>query len=224
MASKRVCLAYSGDLLGTSLARPVFARAQVKVAKQYNCTILSHGYNLAHCSYEAGILEQSELTPPENMWTRSVDTMKAPDEPAKFTVHFEKGVPVKLEIGDKIVTGSLQIFKALNEIGRVHGELDQTWILRIWLTYSKASVVLISLSRGSSPHEELVGFWRGTATSFHPHSIEFSQRQVDSKVNMMAYKGNAYVLGRSSETSNLYSETESSIDTIEGFSSLMSDD
>jgi argininosuccinate synthase len=30
-------------LLGTSLARPVIARAHVRVAKQYNCSILSHG-------------------------------------------------------------------------------------------------------------------------------------------------------------------------------------
>lgn len=30
-------------LLGTSLARPVIARAQVKAAKKYNCTVLSHG-------------------------------------------------------------------------------------------------------------------------------------------------------------------------------------
>lgn len=30
-------------LLGTSLARPVIARAMIKVAKEYNCTILSHG-------------------------------------------------------------------------------------------------------------------------------------------------------------------------------------
>ncbi|EYB34534.1 hypothetical protein FG05_30003 [Fusarium graminearum] len=30
-------------LLGTSLARPVIARAMVKVAKEHNCTILSHG-------------------------------------------------------------------------------------------------------------------------------------------------------------------------------------
>ncbi|KAK9443475.1 Argininosuccinate synthase [Metarhizium brunneum] len=77
--------------------------------------------NLAHCSYDAGILEQPELTPLENMWTRTVDPMKAPDEPAKFTIHFEKGIPVKVEIGDKVVTGSLEISKALNEIGRVHG-------------------------------------------------------------------------------------------------------
>jgi argininosuccinate synthase len=30
-------------LLGTSLARPVIARAQVRVAQQYNCEYLSHG-------------------------------------------------------------------------------------------------------------------------------------------------------------------------------------
>ena len=30
-------------LLGTSLARPVIARAQVQVAEQFNCQFLSHG-------------------------------------------------------------------------------------------------------------------------------------------------------------------------------------
>lgn len=53
---------------------------------------------------------------------------------------------------------------------------------------------------------------------FLENSIIFSQKGVNGKVNMMAYKGNAYVLGRSSETSNLYSETEASMDTLEGFS------
>jgi argininosuccinate synthase len=47
------------------------------------------------------------------------------------------------------------------------------------------------------------------------NAIEFSQRQVDGKVKMMAYKGCAYVVGRSSETSNLYSEEESSMDTLD---------
>lgn len=68
--------------------------------------------------------------------TICIDPRKAPDEPTKFTVHFEKGIPVKLDIGDKAVTGSLEIFKALNEIGREHGELAQAWILRLWLTCS----------------------------------------------------------------------------------------
>ncbi|KAJ8129225.1 hypothetical protein O1611_g4402 [Lasiodiplodia mahajangana] len=37
-------------LLGTSLARPVIARAMMKVAKQYNCEFLSHG-----CQIRAGM-------------------------------------------------------------------------------------------------------------------------------------------------------------------------
>lgn len=69
----------------------------------------------------------------------------------------------------------------------------------------------------------LLGMYFSPEREFLQNSIEFSQRQVDGKVNMMAYKGNAYVTGRSSESSNLYSETESSMDTLEGFSPMVSD-
>lgn len=48
--------------------------------------------------------------------------MDAPDKPTPFTVHFEQGVPVKLEVDGKVITGSLEIFKAANEIGRANGE------------------------------------------------------------------------------------------------------
>lgn len=37
---------------------------------------------------------------------------------------------------------------------------------------------------------------------------------------MRVYKGNAYVLGRSSDASNLYSEQDASVDSLEGFSPL----
>ncbi|KAJ4196537.1 hypothetical protein NW755_001321 [Fusarium falciforme] len=178
---------YEGQyLLGTSLARPVLARAMVQVAKDNNCTILSHGCtgkgndqvrfelawkacdpkmkilapwripaffnrfqgradllkfakeqnipvsstpkapwsmddNIIHCSYEAGILEQTDMEPPKEMWKRTVDPLDAPDKPTRFTVHFAKGVPVKLEVGSKAVTGSLEIFKEANELGRANG-------------------------------------------------------------------------------------------------------
>lgn len=48
--------------------------------------------------------------------------MNTPDKPTPFTVHFEQGVPVKLEVGDKVVTGSLEILKEANEIGRINRE------------------------------------------------------------------------------------------------------
>ncbi|KID85171.1 arginosuccinate synthetase [Metarhizium guizhouense ARSEF 977] len=203
--------------------------------------------NLAHCSYEAGILEQPELTPPENMWTRTVDPMKAPDEPAKFTIHFEKGIPVKVEIGDKVVTGSLEIFKALNEIGRVHGvgriDIVESRFIGLksrgcydtpGLTIARLAHIdlegLVMDSKVRSLRDRFVtyewsqclynGMYFSPEREFLQHSLEFSQRQVDGKVHMMAFKGNAYVVGRSSETSNLYSETESSMDTLEGFSPM----
>jgi argininosuccinate synthase len=47
--------------------------------------------------------------------------MDAPDQPTDFFIHFEAGVPVKVEISGKTVTGSLAIFKLLNKIGHDNG-------------------------------------------------------------------------------------------------------
>ncbi|KAI0545244.1 hypothetical protein F4679DRAFT_561735, partial [Xylaria curta] len=50
---------------------------------------------------------------------------------------------------------------------------------------------------------------------FVEHAIKLSRRQVDGKVDLVAYKGCAYVDGRSSETSNVYSEDENLMDTLD---------
>ncbi|KAI9901425.1 hypothetical protein N3K66_003242 [Trichothecium roseum] len=293
-------------LLGTSLARPVIARAMVKVAKEHNCTVLSHGCtgkgndqvrfelawkacdptlkvlapwrlpefynrfagradllkfaaeqnipvsstpkapwsmddNIIHCSYEAGILEQTELEPPKDMWKRTVDPMDAPDKPTPFTVHFEQGVPVKLEVDGNVITGSLEIFKAANEIGRANGigrvdivesrfiglksrgcyDTPGLSILRQahldlegLVMDSKVRVIRDRLSQDWSA-AIYNGMYFSPEREFVEHSIKFSQRQVEGKVSLVAYKGSAYVVGRSSETSNLYSEDESSMDTLD---------
>lgn len=130
-------------LLGTSLARPVIARAQIDVAREEGCFAVSHGCtgkgndqvrfelafyalkpdvkviapwrdpefikrfvgrkdlleyaaskgipvaqtkakpwstdeNLAHISFEAGILEDPDTTPPKDMWKLTVDPTDAP--------------------------------------------------------------------------------------------------------------------------------------------------
>lgn len=52
---------------------------------------------------------------------------------------------------------------------------------------------------------------------FVENSILHSQQHVNGQVRMMVYKGNAYVVGRSSETSNLYSEDDASMDSLETF-------
>ncbi|KAK4137190.1 argininosuccinate synthase [Trichocladium antarcticum] len=294
-------------LLGTSLARPVIARAQVRAAHKYNCKILSHGCtgkgvrfelawkacdpsltviapwrmpsffnrfqgrqdllkfasennipvsstpkapwsqddNLAHCSYESGILEKPDLPAPKNVWTRTVDPLDAPDVPTKFSVTFREGIPVKLEVeGGKTVTGSLEIFKALNEIAGSNGVgrvdiVESRFIgLKSRGCYDSPALTVLRLA-----HVDIEGMtvdskvksimaWIGNEWSqclyngmyFSPerelleNSIVFSQKQVHGKVDMMVYKGAAHVLARSAPESNLYSEEQASMDTLEGFS------
>ncbi|KAJ8108817.1 hypothetical protein ONZ43_g6312 [Nemania bipapillata] len=300
-------------LLGTSLARPVTARAMVKVAQENNCTILSHGCtgkgneyawryfyqvrfelawkacdptlkvlapwrmpefynrfagradllafakeqnipvsstpkapwsmdeNIIHTSYEAGILEKTEKKPPKDMWKRTVDPMAAPDKPTPFTVYFTEGVPVKLEVEGKVVTGSLEIFKEANEIGRVNGIgrvdiVESRFIgLKSRGCYDTPGLTILRQAhldleglvmdskvraiRDRLSHDWSTAIYNGMyftpEREFVEHAIKFSQRQVDGKVNLVAYKGCVYVVGRSSETSNLYSEDESSMDTLD---------
>ncbi|KAB5578435.1 argininosuccinate synthase [Coniochaeta sp. 2T2.1] len=294
-------------LLGTSLARPVIARAQVNAAHKYNCKILSHGCtgkgvrfelawkacdpsltvvapwrmpeffnrfagrqdllkfaaennipvsstpkapwsqddNLAHCSYESGILEKPDLPAPKDVWTRTVDPLDAPDVPTKFSVTFKEGIPVKLEVeGGETVTGSLELFKALNEIagrngvGRVDIVESRFIGLKSRGCYDSPALTVLRLA-----HIDIEGMtvdskvrqimnWIGNEWSqclyngmyFSPerelleNSIIFSQKHVAGKVDMMVYKGAAHVLARSAPESNLYSEEQASMDTLEGFS------
>lgn len=80
--------------------------------------------SLAHCSYEAGILEDADHSPPDDMWKLTDDPRNAPDAPEDFTLIFEKGIPVAYvdPKSGKKVTDSLELFVALNELGRKHGK------------------------------------------------------------------------------------------------------
>ncbi|KAH6603671.1 hypothetical protein Trco_008446 [Trichoderma cornu-damae] len=283
-------------LLGTSLARPVLARALVRVAHKYNCKILSHGCtgkgslsiiapwrmpsffnrfhrgrqdllkfasennipvsstpkapwsqddNLAHCSSESGILEKPDMPAPKDVWIKSVDPLDAPDVPTKFSVTFREGIPVKLEVeGGETVTGSLELFKALNEIagrngvGRVDIVESRFIGLKSRGCYDSPALTVLRLAHidieGMTVDSKVKSImsWIGNEWSqclyngmyFSPerelleNSIIFSQKHVHGTVNMMVYKGAAHVLSRSAPESNLYSEQQASMDTLEGFS------
>jgi argininosuccinate synthase len=67
-------------------------------------------------------LEDPDTTPPKDMWKLTVDPLDAPNEPEDFVLHFEKGIPTKLEHGKgKTVTDSVELFLAMNAIARRHG-------------------------------------------------------------------------------------------------------
>lgn len=78
--------------------------------------------NLAHCSYEAGILEDPNTTAPNELWKLTTSPMDAPDQPEDVTLEFKLGVPVKItspSIGTE--TEPLKLFLAANALGSKHG-------------------------------------------------------------------------------------------------------
>lgn len=77
--------------------------------------------NLAHCSYEAGALEDPSLSPPDDMWTLTDDPRDAPNDPVDLQIVFKKGLPIVLRVAGKEYTDSLELFYKLNEIGKKAG-------------------------------------------------------------------------------------------------------
>ncbi|ORZ31917.1 argininosuccinate synthase [Catenaria anguillulae PL171] len=85
--------------------------------------------NLYHISYEAGILEDPDVTPPEDMWKLTVDPSKAPAAGESIAIDFVDGIPVHVENttdgthvpADKSKADPLGLFLYLNTLGRRNG-------------------------------------------------------------------------------------------------------
>ena len=201
--------------------------------------------NLAHCSYEAGILEDPNITPPKDMWKLTVDPLDAPDTPEDFVVHFEKGLPVKLETQGKTITEPLALFLEANSIARRNGvgridivESRYTGSLKSRGCYESPGLTLLrnmhidleglTLDREvRALRDQFVTFNFGkilyNGGYFTPEreylsaTLAASQKTVNGFVRGRCYKGSVFALGRKSETENLYDENESSMDILGGF-------
>lgn len=297
-------------LLGTSLARPVIARAQIRVAEREGCFAVSHGCtgkgndqvrfelafyalhpeikvivpwrepefikrfvgrsdllnyaaekgipvtqtkaapwstdeNLAHISYEAGILEDPDTTPPSEMWKLTIDPTKAPDVPEQFTVEFTKGLPTKLIYDNgKEVTDPVELFLAANKIARRNGvgRIDIVENRFIGLK-SRGCYETPGLTMLRAAHIDLEGlvldrevrrirdmFVTPTFSQILYNGLYFSpegeyaraiigpsQKTVNGRVRLHAYKGSVVILGRYSETEKLYDAQAASMDELTNF-------
>lgn len=296
-------------LLGTSLARPVIAKAQIQVAEQEGCFAVAHGCtgkgndqirfelsfyalkpdvtviapwrlpefferfagrkdlldyatekgipvaqtkakpwstdeNQAHISYEAGILEDPNTTPPKDMWKLITDPEDAPNTPQDLILDFKAGLPVKLSYNDKIVTNPLDIFLDISNLARTNGVgridiVEDRYInLKSRGCYEQAPLTV--LRKAHVDLEGLVldkeirqirdsfvtptysrllynGSYFTPECEYIRSMIQPSQNTVNGTVRLRLYKGNVIVLGRYSETEKLYDATESSMDELTGF-------
>jgi len=197
--------------------------------------------NAAHCSYEAGILEDPAVSPPEEMWTMTDNPLTAPDQPEEIIIEFAKGIPISLKTANGTVTDSVDLFNTANKIGKKHGIGRQDLVENRFIglksrgCYDSPGMTLLRLAHldieglvmdghlrslrdqfCTHNWSQLVysGQWFAPEREFVENSILFSQKNVAGTVRMLCFKGNAYVLGRASKTSKLYSAEESSMDSL----------
>ena len=272
-------------LLGTSLARPLIATGQVKVAKRTGANAVCHGatgkgndqvrfelaymalepslkiiapwriwefkgredlmeyarsrsipvpvtkekpyssdQNLLHISFEGGILEDTWIEPPEDMFVLSVSPEDAPDKTTYVEIEFEGGNPVSVD-GQSMSPAHL--LNHLNELGGKNGigrvdmvenryvgmksrgiyETPGGTILR----QAHLAMESITMDRevmhtrdGLIPrYAEMIyyGYWFSPEREMLQALIDETQKSINGLVRLKLYKGNCTVVGRKSELS-----------------------
>ncbi|MES1157740.1 MAG: argininosuccinate synthase [Haliangium ochraceum] len=74
--------------------------------------------NILHTSYEGGVLEDPDKEPPPEMFQRTTDPRKAPNQPRDVEIRFEKGNPLAV---DGQALGPAALLSELNKIAGEHG-------------------------------------------------------------------------------------------------------
>ncbi|KAJ0378039.1 hypothetical protein COL26b_003697 [Colletotrichum chrysophilum] len=192
--------------------------------------------------FQAGMLEDPNVTPPEDMWTKTVSPLQAPDAPLDITVHFDKGLPVKVVTPQQTATDPVELFGLLNALGKEHGVgridiVENRFIgLKSRGCYDSPAMTILRLAHISieglvldgavrrlrdglsKQWSELLynGMYFSPERAFLQPSLDFSQQRVNGEVRLRLYKGNAYVLGRTSQE-KLYSEEDASMDSLTTF-------
>ncbi|OCF37422.1 argininosuccinate synthase [Kwoniella heveanensis BCC8398] len=201
--------------------------------------------NLFHISYEAGILEDPNQTPPDDMWKLTTSPQKAPEQPEQVHIEFAKGLPVKVTFpaDNRVVTDAVDIFLTLNQLARKHGvgridivenrfigvksrgcyESPAATILRV----AHMDLEGLTLDRNvRAMRDQFIttqlsqilynGFFFSPEREFVTAAIPASQKTVNGLVRLKCYKGNVIVEGRDADE-GLYDAKFSSMDEMGGF-------
>ncbi len=180
--------------------------------------------NLLHISYEGRALEDPWVEPDEEMFTRTVDPRRAPDEPEYVEIDFERGDPVAVN-GERLSPANL--LARLNEIAGRHGvgRVDmvenryvgmksrgvyETPGGTVWHVAHRA-IESLTLDRGAMHlkdelmprYAELVynGYWFAPEREMLQALVDKSQECVTGTVRLKLYKGSVQVVGRRSPVS-----------------------
>lgn len=186
--------------------------------------------NLLHISYEGGVLEDPSVPPPDSMWRWTVAPEEAPEQGVVVSLDYEEGDVVAVD-GRRLTPS--EVLATLNKIGGSHG-IGRSDIVENRYVGMKSrgcyetpggSILLkghramesITLDREVMHlKDELMpryakliynGYWWSPERQVMQALIDASQNVVNGRVQLKLYKGGVSVVGRSSETDNLYDST-----------------
>jgi argininosuccinate synthase len=191
-------------------------------------SIYSRDRNLWHLSHEGGGLEDPWNEPKEEMFQISQSPQQAPDEPEYVEIHFEQGIPKRV---NGVALGPIDLVRTLNELGGKHG-VGRVDIVENRLVGMKSRGVYetpggtilyrahegleqICLDKQSLQYKQVVslkyaelvynGQWFTPLKEALDAFVAVTQRHVTGDVRLKLYKGNLTLVGRRSPHS-LYRE------------------
>jgi argininosuccinate synthase len=185
--------------------------------------------NLLHSSSEGKVLEDPSKEADSIVYQRTISPEEAPDKATYVEIGFEKGDAVSID-GEKLSPASL--LAKLNALGKANGigrlDLVENRFVGMKsrgvyetpggtiLLAAHRGIESITLDRGAAHLKDDImpryaaliynGFWFSPEREMLQALIDRSQEFVTGSVRLKLYKGNADVVGRSSDFS-LYSES-----------------
>ena len=185
--------------------------------------------NLLGRSIEAGVLENAMQEPPEDIFAMTASIDDAPNSPRDIEIVFKNGFPIAIE--NHFLT-PVELIKKANELAGTHGfgriDMIEDRVVGIKSREIYESPGLLLLIKAHKELESITlnpdvidfkgvidkkwaqlvyqGFWFGPLKKSLDAFISSTQLSVNGRVKIRLHKGNAIVIGRSSESNSLYRE------------------
>ncbi len=185
--------------------------------------------NLLGRSIEAGLLEDPMQEPIEDIFSMTSSIEEAPNASEDIEILFKNGFPIA--IGNEFLS-PVEIIQKANSLAGEHGfgridmiedrvvgiksrEIYETPGLLLLIKAHK-ELESITLNPDVLDFKNIVekkwgqlvyqGFWFGPLKTALDGFIDHTQNSVNGKVKIRLHKGNAIIIGRSSENNSLYRE------------------
>jgi argininosuccinate synthase len=180
--------------------------------------------NILHTSYEGGVLEDPDKEPPAEMFQRTVDPRKAPNQPRDVEVRFEKGNPVAVDgqaLGPSALLAELNMIAGEHGVGRADVVEDRFVGMKSRGVYEtpggtvlhKAHRAVASLTMDreamrlrdslATEYAALIyrGFWFSPEREALQKLIDAVNEPVTGVARLRLFKGNLTVIGRNAARS-----------------------